>query len=281
MAKKNTLVLSDGTQCNYETEKGMLDGQYRSYYENGKLKSEGTFSKNNRLGFWVFYKPDGKIQCMRDYKNNYSFEEKSADNKSKNVVLNANNSWTPIQEKNILSKVRYFGIMLQSENTDLFKTENLFGNVLKAVKEIGKPVYTDSRFVQTGNPDVPAGSNIVGFKIKEDRIVDRATQTLHYRIIGIAPLVKTEGPNGESKVNELFWIHYEDIKSELAIMMLKNVPDHSFCKTLLDVFEFRNFAEEIYDGSAAGTEPADKNINQPIFVIEKENTFITENFTNK
>ncbi|MCC7031111.1 MAG: hypothetical protein IT257_12455, partial [Chitinophagaceae bacterium] len=45
MAKKNTVVLADGTKCNYETEKGMLDGQYRSYYENGKLKAEGTFSQ--------------------------------------------------------------------------------------------------------------------------------------------------------------------------------------------------------------------------------------------
>lgn len=280
MAKKNTVVLADGTKCNYETEKGMLDGQYRSYYENGKLKAEGTFSQNNRLGFWVFYKPDGNIQCMRDYKNNYSFDEKSSDNKSKSVNLNSNNSWTIIQEKDIIYRTRYISTLLESENTALFTTENLAENVIRAVKNSGKPVFTDSRFVQTSSSDLPAGSRIIGFKIKEDRILDVATQVLQYRIVGIAPLIKSE-LSAESKLSEVYWIHYADIKNELSTMMIKSINGHLFCKTLLDIFEYRNFASEISQLIVGKDEPTNKDVNLQIFSIEKENSSITQNFTNK
>ena len=39
---------------------GMLNGNYQSYYSNGKLKSKGEYKNNLRVGTWQLYSFDGK-----------------------------------------------------------------------------------------------------------------------------------------------------------------------------------------------------------------------------
>ncbi|MBK6819136.1 MAG: hypothetical protein IPG85_05840 [Bacteroidetes bacterium] len=117
MAEKMTLLLPDSTSCNYEKKLGMIDGEYKSYYKNGKLKSEGAFIQNNRVGFWVFYKEDGRIQCLRDYINNDQYQEKLTDKKAIPIVWNENHFWTPLFEKELLHKVRFMNTVLLENNT--------------------------------------------------------------------------------------------------------------------------------------------------------------------
>lgn len=284
-AERKSAVLSDGTKCNYETDKGMLNGEYRSYYDNGKLKCEGSFLQNNRYGFWVFYQPNGKIQSMRDYKNNYSFEEKSSDNKSKRVVWNENNTWTPIQEKDIITKSRFIISLLQEDNKALFSEEKIVENILRAAKASSNEIFSDNRFVTPISKDVLNNANIIGFKLKEDRILDKATKVLQYRIIGIAPLIYSID---EKAATELCWIYYPEIKSELGKIKI-NVAYTNSNKTFLDIFENRTFSSKIdlvgymhseMNKTVDTDVDHDLNVHPLIMDIEQENTFISNNFAN-
>ena len=47
---------------------GKLNGIFKSYYENGAIKSEGYFKDNNRKGFWKFYFQNGKVKQKSNYR---------------------------------------------------------------------------------------------------------------------------------------------------------------------------------------------------------------------
>jgi len=49
---------------------GMEDGENKSYYPNGNLKSEGQNKKGERVGWFIFYKEDGKPQSASAFKYN-------------------------------------------------------------------------------------------------------------------------------------------------------------------------------------------------------------------
>jgi TonB family protein len=49
----------------------ILDGPYKSYYENGNTKEEGLFVNDQRIGTWRYYYEDGnKLWANTEYKSN-------------------------------------------------------------------------------------------------------------------------------------------------------------------------------------------------------------------
>lgn len=276
-AEKITLFLSDSTSCLFEKNKGLLDGEYKSYYKNGRLKSEGSFLQNNRFGFWVFYNADGSIHCTRDYKTNYSYEEKTAANILKKVNWNAGQEWCLIYEKEVIIKKRYLSTMLQSDNESLFAGEFMINKILQAVAASNTELFEDSRFVKRVDKDALFNKNIVGFRLKEDRILDQTTQCLQYRIIGIAPL---EYSRELKTYKELAWIYYPDFKSNIRKITL-NTP-LKFATNLLDVFEMRIFASSsvplMMPGTGISEEEPESLHKNMIYMIEKENSYILSDF---
>lgn len=43
-------------------EKGLRQGLFKEFYENGQKKSEGEYLNSKKVGEWVYYYPDGKIE---------------------------------------------------------------------------------------------------------------------------------------------------------------------------------------------------------------------------
>lgn len=60
----NTLI----EQITYNAN-SLKNGDYKSYYENGKLKSEGKYSNNLQAGVWNYYYQNGKIKGTGNYIN--------------------------------------------------------------------------------------------------------------------------------------------------------------------------------------------------------------------
>jgi hypothetical protein len=275
-AEIKTILLADSSKCQYETKAGMLDGEYKSFYKNGKLKCEGSFLQNNRFGFWVFYKTDGSIQCIRDYQNNYSFEEKTASKQVNQVKANQNNTWTPIYEKDIIFKKRNITTLTSTENAKLFESENLMQNLMEIASLNSKNIFMDSRFTVQADKEIFSNASIVGLRLKEDLILDQAGKCLQYRIIGMAPLIRSEDG---SSLKELCWIYYPSIKADLQkIAMHQTTP---LCKTLGDIFEFRCFAGSSVPLLMENVEIA-QSVNQCIInTIENENSLVINNFSSK
>ncbi len=275
-AEKNTILLSDSSTCTFERNNGMLEGDYKSFYKNGKLKCEGSFLQNNRFGVWAFYKTNGSIQCMRDYRNNYNYSERNSANQLKQITWNPQNSWTPIYECDIIHKKRYLTTVTLSENKSLFETESLIKGILKVINESRINLFTDSRFTTVIDKNILNNVTIVGFTLKEDKIIDQTTKCLHQRIIGIAPLVYSMD---QQTNKELCWIYYPDIKSSLGKIFL-NTPSR-FAETLLDIFENRIFAGVSIPLMLPGIITNEDETECMISMIEKENTYILSNFTVK
>jgi antitoxin component YwqK of YwqJK toxin-antitoxin module len=53
----------------------MLNGKYQSFYPDETLKSEGSFSNNQRTGIWSIYDKKGNLILKRDYQNNFTFTQ--------------------------------------------------------------------------------------------------------------------------------------------------------------------------------------------------------------
>jgi hypothetical protein len=276
MAEKMTLLLPDSTSCNYEKKLGMFDGEYKSYYKNGKLKSEGAFLQNNRVGFWVFYKEDGRIQCLRDYINNDHYQEKLTDKKAISIVWNENHFWTPLFEKELLHKVRFMNTVLLENNHLIFSSKNMLEKIALIAQNNPSCIFSDERLVIPTTIDFSQINDISGFKIKEDYMIDRKTQHLHHRIIAIAPLVYS---TKTKELNALCWIYYPSIKNELAKIANPNTSYPMLGQTLLDVFEYARYAVQHQEliKSNWSTQLKEDNIpieNLEIYLIEAENDLI-------
>jgi antitoxin component YwqK of YwqJK toxin-antitoxin module len=50
-------------------DEGVKDGQWKEYYADGQLRSEGLYSLGNRVGRWRFYHPDGSLEQEGNYNN--------------------------------------------------------------------------------------------------------------------------------------------------------------------------------------------------------------------
>ena len=46
-----------------------FNGKYRSYFKNGKIKSEGNYCFNVEIGRWVYYKKNGQVYKSINYPN--------------------------------------------------------------------------------------------------------------------------------------------------------------------------------------------------------------------
>ena len=45
----------------------LLDGEYIYYWDNGKIRFNGMFSKNKRIGTWTNYDKNGEIIFRESY----------------------------------------------------------------------------------------------------------------------------------------------------------------------------------------------------------------------
>ncbi len=55
----------DWSQCIYK--KGVLDGPTMTWYENGQVRYKGQYKEGKRSGVWVFYHENGQVQKEVDF----------------------------------------------------------------------------------------------------------------------------------------------------------------------------------------------------------------------
>jgi hypothetical protein len=54
---------------------GVLDGPAIYFYEDGRIRTKGTFDHNNRIGNWKYFDEDGRLQYIEVYDHNGQLQE--------------------------------------------------------------------------------------------------------------------------------------------------------------------------------------------------------------
>lgn len=67
---KNGIVIGEGIL----TTQGEKDGFWKEYYDDGKLKAEGRYEKDRRIGEWKFYHKNGKLEQIGTYNDDGRYD---------------------------------------------------------------------------------------------------------------------------------------------------------------------------------------------------------------
>ncbi len=280
-ASKKSIIL-DGISMNYYEDYGRLNGNYSSYYSNGKLKAKGLFYNNQRVGKWEVWDSLGVKQIERNYVSAYRFTQSYPKLKDKQANLLrdsriiefqrnevGNISYPFVQERAVLWSQRYWSRIEPGENLQIFRNDQLINALIEGVKnENIKPYDTNSdEFRDSLSKEDFLKQNrgkVIAFELKSDVFYDLDRALMCTRPIGICPIV-LDTIDGEVVEQKLAWFYFPHTRSVLSNIQCftendmilnssssrwKNAPGTS-PQTIDDLFFFRDFKEIITGVSSA------------------------------
>ena len=209
-------------------QEGVLNGQFESKYENGKLKAEGAYSNNLKIGKWTIWDSLGNVIMTRHYKEGQAFSVRTFQKGEKGVYdaqqpsLKRNSDgyfpFIPVDPNSVAYSKRLWREVKPTElNAPLFVDRKVIDHLIQLVEKemiTGYSVESDEFKFKLTPDKVTAfkGKKLVGYKIKEDWFFDKSRNTGDVRIIGICPIVEIE----EGVEAEAFWVYYPEIRKYLA-----------------------------------------------------------------
>lgn len=250
-------------KCSYETTEGRIDGNYVSYYNNGKKKSEGKFENNYRIGKWTVWDSTGRIRMQRDYSDAFTFKRLLPEVPKDKVIellnvpqysLQHNKDgfieYFELRERAVLWANRIWRFVAPNENSILFEKDKLFSILNKNIfnKNITPYQVTDDEFrnelLVTGIDT--SSIKLIGYKIKEDCFFDNERLVSESRIIGICPVVVNKI---KQDTVDLYWVYFPQIRKYLAQEKIQQTGLPVQIKTFDDLFFYRYFYGQVYKES--------------------------------
>jgi len=264
----------------YEINDGMLTGHFVSYYANGKKQADGNFLQNNRVGHWTFYNEAGEAIEYRTYTNNYQFKHVDKFGNEVELMFNKNGVWDMIQEKNVWCKERLYRTIFTGNNPLFFQEQGIFTALKENFIQGKLKLYADFRFTESLSlQQFPTITNeeIIGYKFKEDHIIDSENKMLNHRTIGICPLAIQKSTKDTI---ELFWAYYPDCRKVLESISIASNSLPAYLQTSDDLiwhqyFSNSTFSTFVYGGKDTSTY-AIYTENLDIQMIAKENEYIIQ-----
>jgi hypothetical protein len=253
------LYKSATIKISYETNQGRMDGNYISYYNNGKKKSEGQFENNYRSGSWTVWDSTGKIRMERVYENPFIFKRIITETPNAKPIDLLNTPRYTIQynkdgfiedfkleEKMVTWSKRIWRYISPKENPVLFENDKFFKILYKNIfaNNITPFSVDDDEFKTEISLKIDtATTKIIGYKIKEDCFFDNERFVSETRIIGICPVAFNKV---KKDTTDICWIYFPEIRKCLATEKIEQKGVPSKIKTVDDLFFFRYFYGEIY-----------------------------------
>ena len=250
----------ENIKCSYETTEGRIDGNYVSYYNNGKKKSEGKFDNNYRIGKWTVWDSTGRIRMQREYSDAFTFKRLLPEVPKDKVIKLLNVPQYSLQynkdgfiedfklrERAVLWAKLIWRFVTPKQNPILFEKDKLFYILNKNIsnKNITPYQVTDDEF---GNELLvtsidTASIKIIGYKIIEDWFFDNERLVSESRIVGICPVVVNKQ---KQDTVDLYWVHFPQIRKYLAQEKIHRTGLPAKIKTFDDLFFYRCFYGQIY-----------------------------------
>ncbi|MES2775161.1 MAG: gliding motility protein GldN [Bacteroidota bacterium] len=117
-----------------------------------------------------------------------------------------------------------------------------------------KGIFKDTTILDEFNP-----TSIETYQVKEEVIFDKESSRLHFRILGIAPMVSRKDADGNEKYKiPLFWVYYPDARPVLAKFEAYNPRNYANRMSWEEIFESRYFTSHIIKSTL--NNPGNKNI---------------------
>jgi len=261
-AQTKSVSITQGNEqlnCTYPLNKGRIDGNYVSYYKNGKKRAEGRLEDGCRTGKWSVWDSTGRLRMERDYENAYVYKTMvpagTKDTASYRIVRGDDGllGYFKLREKAVFWSQRIWRNIEKENNEMLFDGDRLFKfyyeNLLNGELK-GYGTSDDEFKTALGLSDIQKIDthkiSIIRYKMKEDAFFDTDRNVYEVRIIGICPV----GLNKETgKTEDLFWIYYPNTRKLLAKEAVNDKRHADKIRTLDDLFFYRNFASTIYKQS--------------------------------
>lgn len=238
----------------YSMDKGLLNGEYISYYSNGNKKSEGKYSNNNRIGTWKAWDYTGELVIEREYTNNFEYESVTPKKKEiqKTVYVPKKNKsnyfeYFELKEEKALFSVQTIEVILPEHNSQFFDSEdclNLFFN--HPDSENFKTFKTFDSFdsFQEKEFELYSAKNlkIVAYKIKRDYVFDSDRLLMESRITFISPVFL------DIATKEIFddnWFYYPNLRSYFAKADIKDKVVDTEMENIEDLFFWSNNSSKI------------------------------------
>jgi len=133
-----------------------------------------------------------------------------------------------------------------------------------------KGIFKDTIIRDEFNP-----TSIETYQIKEEVIFDKESSRLHFRILGIAPMVSRKDNDGNEKYKiALFWVYYPEARKVLSKYEAYNPRNYANRMSWEETFESRYFTSHIIKSTL--NNPGNKNIaamiSDPLLrLVEGEN----------
>ena len=256
-------------KVNYETKNNLFDGDYFSFYKNGKPKAEGKFLNNQRTGSWTVYDSLGNEKVQREYKDNFTFTQifpEVPDNGPISLLnepiykpaYNKNGyiDYFYINERAVMISKRIWRRIEVKDNGEIFRNNNFIHAVVDSL--IAKKIiaYADDEFHDTISKQNferlcdTSSYNVIAYEIKEDWFFDNDRMISESRIIGISPVVLSRNriSDGDGYEYHLGWFYFPYLRNTMAkIKTGKNVP--ADVHSLDDLFFYRYFHGDIFKES--------------------------------
>lgn len=248
--KQEKTITIGSTKSIYQTSEGKLSGHYQSFYANGNIKAEGYFENNCRIGKWIIWDSVGNKLAIREYSSPlevtviklrgkaeiqssfYTLKRNESGfydffNLSESMVIQASAllRFIPITDNAILVKYKIFELL----NNGIIKKQIDF--------------YSDNQ-LQRKLTKVPntANKKLIGYKIREDYVIDNQRKISEIRVLSICPVVV----NAANDTLDLYWIFYPECRAILATQKVIEEGYPSYFNNLDDFFFFPALAGNYY-----------------------------------
>ncbi|QZT36996.1 TonB family protein [Halosquirtibacter xylanolyticus] len=127
-----------------------LEGSYTAYYEDGKVKGEGTYKKNLKQGQWTWYRQDGTKSASEKYSNN-KIKEAYYWDKNGEIASNENHPFT------FELSIKYHKFIKREIRTNIYYPEEAWekgieGKVILSYDINEKGAIEDIEILQSADP---------------------------------------------------------------------------------------------------------------------------------
>lgn len=291
-------------------ENGMLNGKYQSFYPDEILKSEGSYTNNQRTGIWSIYDKKGNLILKRDYQNNFTFTQLYPDlPKDESIRLLESCGFVPqrnsdgfydyrkIYENDVQFSKKVVCVAFPDENIGVLDAEN-FLNMICENRELDEfKIYEVFKIYAASKSNIESADNkkIIAFKFTEEYVFDLKTQAMESRLIFICPIVK-DSKTGNVSIDN--WFYFSDLRKYIAKFECDKDKSSDLIKNMSDVFHYGTYCKHIveisntYGGFKTTSDVADemvingkfsseqlqKSEENKISLIETEHDLLLRNF---
>jgi len=279
-------------QTKVSIENRTFHGEYRSFHENGQLKSEGNFCFNRRIGDWKVYSDKGELLAHRYY-DSLGFAKVFVPTTSEDTVIKLLNkprhkikrnesgmyewkeliegyigyakrvrSFLPIENNNEVYELNWISLLNRFQLKDDLSVER---EITIYKNDELQALYKEDEYIDT------TSLTLLGVGVKKDYYFDLEVRNMDARVIGVT--IFTE----DTITKELkdFTFYYP---TDLRPLLVKHKINHdnTNIKNLDDLLFFNAYGEIIYEENCWDREKNQFDPRKAFDFIEFSNTVKTQ-----